>query len=172
MLGLGTALKILFNHDPLTGDFLQRNELIALIVTLGKFSDAVSFVHQMELVIARETETEESEIQNEKNNKSAKEKEESVKGESGSGSESESESDLLSVALERFEEWKPLSAVMVFAVTCTFFLFCVGEIIAALQKPGKTRSAKKTNWQWADCGMEMMIFIVVTVVVHSIYVSI
>ena len=51
-LGLGTALKILFTKDALTVDFLQRNELIALIVTLGKYSDAVKFITEMEAIIA------------------------------------------------------------------------------------------------------------------------
>ena len=51
-LGLGTALKILFTKDALSTDFLQRNELIALIVTLSKYSDAVKFINDMEARIA------------------------------------------------------------------------------------------------------------------------
>merc|ERR1712154_81623 len=48
VLGLGTALKILFSKDTLSVDMFERNEILALIVTLGKYSDAIQFVEDME----------------------------------------------------------------------------------------------------------------------------
>jgi ERO1-like protein alpha len=55
ILGLGTALKILFTgkgEEKLkVGELtLQRNEIVALINTLGKFSNAVQIVHAMRRV--------------------------------------------------------------------------------------------------------------------------
>ena len=52
LLGLGTALKILFTKDVLTVDMFERNELLSLIVTLGKYSDALQFIEDMEEQIA------------------------------------------------------------------------------------------------------------------------
>ena len=46
-LGIGTALKILFTKDKLTPDFLERNEIIAFINIFGKYSDALSFIKEM-----------------------------------------------------------------------------------------------------------------------------
>lgn len=48
ILGLGTALKILFTKDILSVDMFERNEILALIVTLGKYSDAIQFIEEME----------------------------------------------------------------------------------------------------------------------------
>eukprot|EP01083_Nonionella_stella_P117339 349546_1 len=48
LLGLGTALKILFTRDVLSVDMFERNEMLALIVTLAKYSDAIQFVEDME----------------------------------------------------------------------------------------------------------------------------
>jgi len=48
ILGLGTALKILFSNRPLTVADLQRNEVISLIVTLVKFSDAIRIIHELQ----------------------------------------------------------------------------------------------------------------------------
>ena len=48
LLGLGTALKILFTKDVLSTDMFERNEILALIVTLGKYSDAIQFIEEME----------------------------------------------------------------------------------------------------------------------------
>eukprot|EP00483_Globobulimina_turgida_P011407 UN11429 len=48
LLGLGTALKILFTKDVLAVDMFERNEILALIVTLGKYSDAIQFIEEME----------------------------------------------------------------------------------------------------------------------------
>jgi len=53
-LGLGTAVKILFTKPA----SLERNEIIALINTLGKYSDVLLFVLDMQEAI---------EIQNNKN---------------------------------------------------------------------------------------------------------
>ena len=47
-MGLGTALKILFTKDVLSIDMFERNEILALIVTLGKYSDAIQFIEEME----------------------------------------------------------------------------------------------------------------------------
>lgn len=53
VLGLGTALKILFQQAP-TGDSssllssLQRNEVMALFQTLFKFSESIHLFHQMQ----------------------------------------------------------------------------------------------------------------------------
>lgn len=44
VLGLGTALKVLFNDAPFT---LQRNEVMALIYTLAKFSNALRIIQLM-----------------------------------------------------------------------------------------------------------------------------
>jgi len=46
-LGLGTAVKILFSKKA----SLERNEIIALINTLGKYSDILLFVRDMEQTI-------------------------------------------------------------------------------------------------------------------------
>eukprot|EP00484_Ammonia_sp_Unknown_P022592 CAMPEP_0197024546 /NCGR_PEP_ID=MMETSP1384-20130603/5070_1 /TAXON_ID=29189 /ORGANISM="Ammonia sp." /LENGTH=383 /DNA_ID=CAMNT_0042452945 /DNA_START=341 /DNA_END=1492 /DNA_ORIENTATION=+ len=48
VLGLGTALKVLFTKDILSADMFERNEILALIVTLGKYSDAIQFIEEME----------------------------------------------------------------------------------------------------------------------------
>jgi len=48
LLGLGTALKILFSKEVLSVDMFERNEILALIVTLGKYSDAIQFIEEME----------------------------------------------------------------------------------------------------------------------------
>eukprot|EP00485_Elphidium_margaritaceum_P006782 CAMPEP_0202694908 /NCGR_PEP_ID=MMETSP1385-20130828/8643_1 /ASSEMBLY_ACC=CAM_ASM_000861 /TAXON_ID=933848 /ORGANISM="Elphidium margaritaceum" /LENGTH=500 /DNA_ID=CAMNT_0049350843 /DNA_START=23 /DNA_END=1525 /DNA_ORIENTATION=- len=48
LLGLGTALKILFTKDVLSVDMFERNEILALMVTLGKYSDAITFIEDME----------------------------------------------------------------------------------------------------------------------------
>ena len=45
VLGIGTALKVLFNDSVFD---LQRNEVVALIGTLGKVSNAVSISREME----------------------------------------------------------------------------------------------------------------------------
>ncbi|CAA3016236.1 Endoplasmic reticulum oxidoreductin 1 [Olea europaea subsp. europaea] len=49
VLGLGTALKILFsvNGQEHSGQTLQRNEVIALINLLHRLSESVKFVHDM-----------------------------------------------------------------------------------------------------------------------------
>ncbi|OMO65769.1 Endoplasmic reticulum oxidoreductin 1 [Corchorus olitorius] len=49
VLGLGTALKILFsvNGQEHLGQELQRNEVIALINLLNRLSESVKFVHEM-----------------------------------------------------------------------------------------------------------------------------
>ncbi|PQQ13124.1 hypothetical protein Pyn_19790 [Prunus yedoensis var. nudiflora] len=50
VLGLGTALKILFSVDgqnhPNQPLLLQRNEVIALINLLNRLSESVKFIHQ------------------------------------------------------------------------------------------------------------------------------
>ena len=46
VLGIGTALKILFARRPLTVDDLHRNEVIALVNTLGKFSHALHIANE------------------------------------------------------------------------------------------------------------------------------
>jgi len=46
-LGLGTAVKILFSKHV----SLVRNEIIALINTLGKYSDVLIFVRDMQKAI-------------------------------------------------------------------------------------------------------------------------
>ena len=51
VLGLGTALKILFSNAPRIK--LERNEIIALINTFGKFSHAIHIVKAMKLSKAR-----------------------------------------------------------------------------------------------------------------------
>lgn len=38
VLGVGTALKVLFEPEPISKEFLQRNEVIAIVNTLAKFS--------------------------------------------------------------------------------------------------------------------------------------
>merc|ERR1712154_428740 len=48
LLGLDTALKILFSKEVLSVDMFERNEILALIVTLGKYSDAIQFIEEME----------------------------------------------------------------------------------------------------------------------------
>merc|ERR1712157_344424 len=48
VLGIGTALKILFSKNTLSTDMFERNEILALIVTLGKYSDAIQFIEAME----------------------------------------------------------------------------------------------------------------------------
>ena len=45
LLGLGTALKVLFNDGPFE---LQRNEVVGLMGTLAKFSSALMIARQME----------------------------------------------------------------------------------------------------------------------------
>ena len=45
VLGIGTALKILFNDRPFQ---LQRNEVVALLNTLGKFSQAIRIGKEMD----------------------------------------------------------------------------------------------------------------------------
>ena len=45
LLGLGTALKVLFNDGPFE---LQRNEVVGLVGTLAKFSHALMIAKQME----------------------------------------------------------------------------------------------------------------------------
>ena len=50
VLGLGTALKILFHQDPrqhLVLESLQRNEVMALFQTFFKFSESIHLFHQM-----------------------------------------------------------------------------------------------------------------------------
>lgn len=51
ILGIGTAIKVLFKepHAPLA---LERNEVMALITTLAKFSHALHVVHEFEARIA------------------------------------------------------------------------------------------------------------------------
>jgi len=48
--GLGTALKILFSNSALTADnadFLERNEVVALIGALTKYADAIRYITSM-----------------------------------------------------------------------------------------------------------------------------
>ena len=52
ILGIGTALKILFAPDVHKLK-LQRNEVIALINTIGKFSHAIYIIEQMQSMIRR-----------------------------------------------------------------------------------------------------------------------
>ena len=47
ILGLGTALRILFEDSP-QALMLERNEVMALVVTLAKFSHALQVVHRMQ----------------------------------------------------------------------------------------------------------------------------
>jgi len=47
VLGIATATKILMADDPSTIIGLQRNEIIALVNTLQKFSDSIQIVQQM-----------------------------------------------------------------------------------------------------------------------------
>lgn len=44
MLGIATALKVLLDQDEV---YLQRNEIIALINTLYKFSESIRFIDLM-----------------------------------------------------------------------------------------------------------------------------
>merc|ERR1719361_1660457 len=49
--GLGTALKILFSNSELTAnnvDFLERNEVVALIGALTKYQDAIIYITSMQ----------------------------------------------------------------------------------------------------------------------------
>ena len=41
-------MKILFSKDVLSVHMFERNEILALIVTLGKYSDAIQFIEEME----------------------------------------------------------------------------------------------------------------------------
>jgi len=48
--GLGTALKILFTNRQLSAleaNFLERNEVIALILTISKYADAIEYIKNM-----------------------------------------------------------------------------------------------------------------------------
>lgn len=45
--GLGTALKILFSVDDVSGLDLQRNEVIALVNLLSRLSESLELVHEM-----------------------------------------------------------------------------------------------------------------------------
>lgn len=47
LLGLGTALKILLVPEQLIATSLPREELVALFNTLGKFSQAISWVSDL-----------------------------------------------------------------------------------------------------------------------------
>jgi len=49
ILGIGTALKILMAENKQIIERLQRNELIALINTLFKFSESIQIIHNMQL---------------------------------------------------------------------------------------------------------------------------
>jgi len=48
VLGIATATKILMAEDPKVIKGLQRNEVIALINTLQKFSDSIQILHHMQ----------------------------------------------------------------------------------------------------------------------------
>eukprot|EP00976_Prorocentrum_cordatum_P002501 48558-Prorocentrum_minimum.AAC.1 len=47
LLGIGTALKILLVPEPQIATSLAREELVALLNTLGKFSHAISAVESL-----------------------------------------------------------------------------------------------------------------------------
>lgn len=48
VLGMGTALKLLFNENPRALlPFLQRNEIMALFQTAHKFSESIELIHQL-----------------------------------------------------------------------------------------------------------------------------
>jgi len=63
--GLGTALKILFSNSALTADnldFLERNEVVALIGALTKYADAINYITAMQAVHENKKETEKTRL--------------------------------------------------------------------------------------------------------------